>query len=131
MKPKLYLVTLLVYTALGWLWFLLIGHRFSDWQFGNLLPGYWNHILFGVLYLLVVAGIHAFAVGPFFRHDTVTSAALKAGFAGLIFFSGGICADYFAPHTEPFWLYLAQLIWLPVMLALTVAITVWVGRKWL
>jgi uncharacterized membrane protein len=131
MKLKLYLVTLLVSTALGWLWFVLIGHRFSDWQFGNLLPGYWNYILFGVFYLLAVAGIHFFAIGPFFRNDSVTSAAFKAGLAGLLFFSGGVAADYFRPHTEPFWLYAAQIIWLPVMLATTVAITIWVGKKWL
>jgi uncharacterized membrane protein len=131
MRLKLYLITLFVYTALGWLWFILVGQKFSDWQFGKLLPGYLNYILLGVLYLLAVAGIYFFAVGPFLCHDNVTSAAFKAGFAGLIFSSGGVCSDYFTSRTEPLWLYLTQIIWLPVMLATTVAVTVWVGKKWM
>lgn len=130
MRLKLYLITLFVYTAMGLLWFLLAGQEFFRLQFGNLLPGKLNYILFGVLYLLAVAGIYFFAVGPFFRHDSVTSAAFKAGFIGLIFSFGGICADYATSRTEPLWLYLTQIICFPVMLATTVGITVWVAKKW-
>jgi uncharacterized membrane protein len=127
MKLKLYLVTLLLYTSLGLLWFLLIGHRFQRLQFGNLLPGSLNFVLAGVFYLIALAGFYYLVVELFLRQGSVTGAAIAGAIVGLI----SSAADSWAGFSSgwPLWFILTYIVWSSIMTAVTAAITVGVGKK--
>lgn len=128
MRYKLYLITLLLYTGLGWLWFTLVGHKFQRPQFGNLLPENWNYVLAAVLYLVVIAGFYYLVVEPFLRQGNVTGAAIAGALVGLI----SSVADSWAGLSRgwPLWFILAEIVWWSLMGATTAAVTVCVGKRW-
>ncbi len=81
---KVYLAALVGFLVIDMFWLIIVARGFYRKHLGFLLsdqPNWWAAIAF---YLLFVAGVLVFAVGPGLQANSLRKAALLGGFFGLV-----------------------------------------------
>jgi uncharacterized membrane protein len=81
---KLYFVLLAAFLALDMLWLGLVARSFYQQHLGFLMTPSPNWFAAAIFYLLFIAGILIFVVGPGLESDSLKATLLRAALFGLI-----------------------------------------------
>jgi len=127
---KRYLVTLFAFLALDALWLGLIAQPFYQAQIGFLMAENPNWLAAGAFYLLYVAGLVFFVVGPALRAGTSPArAALRGAFFGLVAYATYDLTNLATLDRWPLLVTVVDLAWGTLLGALTTLVAVWAGRR--
>ena len=127
---KHYFVTLICFLILDAIWLGLIAQPFYQAQIGFLLAKNPNWVAAGAFYLLYVAGLVFFVVGPALRAGTPpVRAALRGAFFGLVAYATYDLTNLATVDRWPLLLTVVDMAWGTLLGALTTLAAVWAGRR--
>lgn len=127
---KHYFITLICFLVLDAIWLGLIAQPFYQAQIGFLLAKNTNWLAAGAFYLLYVAGLVVFVVGPALRAGTPpVRAARRGAFFGLIAYATYDLTNLATVDRWPLLLTAVDMAWGTLLGALTTLAAVWAGRR--
>ncbi len=127
---KHYFITLICFLILDAIWLGLIAQPFYQAQIGFLLAKNPNWLAAGAFYLLYVAGLVFFVVGPALRAGTpAVQAALRGAFFGLVAYATYDLTNLATVDRWPLLLTAVDMAWGTLLGALTTLAAVWAARR--
>ena len=127
---KHYFVTLICFLILDAIWLGLIAQPFYQAQIGFLLAKNPNWLAAGAFYLLYVAGLVFFVVGPALRAGTPpVRTALRGAFFGLVAYATYDLTNLATVDRWPLLLTAVDMAWGTLLGALTTLAAVWAARR--
>ena len=127
---KHYFITLICFLVLDAIWLGLIAQPFYQAQIGFLLAKNPNWLAAGAFYLLYVAGLVFFVVGPALRAGTPPGrAALRGAFFGLVAYATYDLTNLATVDRWPLLLTAVDMAWGTLLGALTTLAAVWAARR--
>jgi uncharacterized membrane protein len=129
MKVKLYFLTLVIFLGLDSAWLGLVAPRFYQSQIGHLMAATPNLLAAGIFYLLFIALLVYFVVGPALRAGTIQNAALRGALFGLVTYATYDLTNLATLRDWPLLVTVVDLIWGTSLTAATSLISTWLGRK--
>ena len=127
---KLYLSTLVVFFLIDMLWLGLVARGFYRRYLGFLLSPKPNWAAAIVFYLLFVAGLLFFAVGPALRADSLSRALLSGALYGLLTYATYDLTNLATIKDWPLAITVVDMVW-GVILATSVACAGFLAGTWL
>lgn len=127
---KRYFITLCAFLILDAIWLGLIAQPFYQAQIGFLLAKNPNWLAAGAFYLLYVAGLVFFVVGPALRSGTaLPRAAMRGAVFGLIAYATYDLTNLATLDRWPLLVTMVDLVWGTLSGALTTLAAVWAGHR--
>jgi len=127
---KHYFITLICFLILDAIWLGLIAQPFYQAQIGFLLAKNPNWLAAGAFYLLYVAGLVLFVVGPALRAGTPpVRAALRGAFFGLVAYATYDLTNLATIDRWPIAVTAVDMAWGAASGALTTLAAVWAVRR--
>jgi uncharacterized membrane protein len=127
---KHYFITLICFLILDAIWLGLIAQPFYQAQIGFLLAKNPNWLAAGAFYLLYVAGLVSFVVGPALRTGTPPARAARRGaFFGLVAYATYDLTNLATVDRWPLLLTVVDMAWGTLLGALTTLAAVTVARR--
>jgi len=128
---KPYGVTLCIFLVLDGLWLGVVAQPFYQAQLGFLLAARTNWAAAAAFYLLYVAGLVFFVVGPALRvEQTPRQAARRGAFFGLVTYATYDLTNLATVAGWPVGLTLVDLAWGTLLGGVTTLAATWVLRRW-
>lgn len=127
---KLYVVTLVGFLAIDFVWLAFVARAFYRRHLGFLLadqPNWWAAIVF---YLVFVAGLVVFSVGPAVQAGSLRKALLLGGLFGLVTYATYDLTNQATVKNWPWTVTVVDLCWGLVLSALVSCIG-YVAGRWL
>ena len=127
---KHYFITLICFLILDAIWLGLIAQPFYQAQIGFLLAKNPNWLAAGAFYLLYVAGLVLFVVGPALRAGTPpVRAALRGAFFGLVAYATYDLTNQATMRDWPLIVTVVDLIWGTVLTGTVAVVSYLVSRR--
>ncbi len=127
---KVYLASLVGFLAIDMVWLVVVARGFYRKHLGFLLsdqPNWWAAIAF---YLLFVAAVLVFAVGPGLQSNSLRKAALLGGFFGLVTYATYDLTNLATVKDWPWVVTVVDMVWGTVLTA-TVGCIGYLAGTWL
>ena len=126
---KRYLLTLVILLALDALWLGVIAPPFYRSQIGFLMAPSPNWGAAGLFYLLFVAGLLVFVVAPGLESGTLSRAAWRGAFFGLVAYATYDLTNLATLDRWPLLLTVVDMAWGATLCAATAWLSVRAGKK--
>ena len=125
---KLYLVCLLSFLAIDFVWLAVVARGFYQKQIGFLLAEHPNWGAAALFYLLFVAGVVVFVVGPAVASGSLPKALLLGAFFGLVTYATYDLTNHATVKNWPWLVTVVDLAWGSTLSMLVGTIGYFAGR---
>lgn len=127
---KLYIATLITFLAIDMLWLGLVARAFYQKHLGFLMAPRPNWLAAVIFYLLFVAGILVFVVGPGLKVDSLKTTLLRAALFGLITYATYDLTNLATVRDWPVLVTVVDMVW-GTALSVAVSLVGFAVGKWL
>lgn len=127
---KLYLLTIPVFFAIDILWLGVVAKKFYQNYLGHLLADQVNWMAAIIFYLMYIAGIIYFAVGPALEKNVASDALLKGAVFGFITYATYDFTNWATLKNWPTTVVFVDVLWGTVLGGLVAIVSFYLG-KWL
>ena len=126
---KLYLITLPVFFAIDMVWLGLVAKDFYAKQLGHLMNPNVNWVAAIIFYLLFIAGLIVFVIGPALEKQSWMEALVLGAFFGLLTYATYDLTNLATLKNWPLLVTVIDLIWGSVLALSTSVIAYFLARK--
>jgi uncharacterized membrane protein len=128
-RTKLYFTLLAAFLAVDAVWLGLVAPGFYRDQLGYLLAAEVNWLAAGVLYLLFIAGIQVFVVGPGLERHAIGWTLRRAAFFGLVTYATYDLTNLATVRDWPLLVTVVDLAWGAVLCTIVSLVGYLAGRR--
>ena len=127
---KLYVATLIAFFTIDIIWLSLVARTFYRKYLGFLMAPSPNWLAAILFYLLFIAGILVFVVGPGLKDNSLTTTLLRAALFGLITYATYALTNLATVKDWPLLVTVVDMTW-GTVLSMTVSLVSFMVGRWL